>query len=84
MKKKFLTTTTIAKEVGMNKSTLHNYCNGVIPRNIIAIKKLADFLEVSFSSLMFGDSSENESSSKIECAGNCTITIHISNDNKRL
>lgn len=54
-----LTVTSAARKVGMNKSTLHNYCNGVIPRNLPKIKELADLLEVSLSELIFGHESES-------------------------
>lgn len=54
MARKNLTLTATAKHVGMNKSTLHNYCNGVIPRNLLKIKELADYLEVSLNELIFG------------------------------
>ncbi len=50
---KSLSITMIAREVGMNKSTLHNYCNGVIPRNILSLKKLANFLDISLNDLIF-------------------------------
>lgn len=53
-----LTITSTARQIGMNKSTLHNYCNGVIPRNLLKIKELADLLNVSLSELIFGTSSE--------------------------
>lgn len=53
-----LTVTSAARKVGMNKSTLHNYCNGVIPRNLPKIKELADLLEVSLSELIFGQDIE--------------------------
>lgn len=46
--------TSTAKQVGMNKSTLHGYCNGVIPRNLTQLKDLAEFLEVSLTDLIFG------------------------------
>lgn len=58
MSSKKLTVTSAARKVGMNKSTLHNYCNGVIPRNLPKIKELADLLEVSLSELIFGNESE--------------------------
>ncbi len=81
MRKRSLTITTVASEIGMNKSTLHNYCNGVIPRNIVTIKKLADYLGVSFSDLMFGENQQlPEVTQEIDCSKNCTITIHISHD----
>jgi transcriptional regulator with XRE-family HTH domain len=53
-----LTITTVARQIGMNKSTLHNYCNGVVPRNLIKIKELADLLEISLSELVFGSNAE--------------------------
>ncbi len=53
MKAKNLTITSTARKVGMNKSTLHNYCNGVIPRNLLTLKELADFLEIGLSDLIF-------------------------------
>ncbi len=81
MKRKSLTITEVANSVGMNKSTLHNYCNGVVPRNIITLKKLADFLGVPFSDLMFEESSTQQVCEKIDCRGNCTITINISANN---
>lgn len=58
MSSKNLTVTSAARKVGMNKSTLHNYCNGVIPRNLPKIKELADLLEVSLSELLFGQDAE--------------------------
>jgi transcriptional regulator with XRE-family HTH domain len=60
MAEKRLTLTAVAKEVGMNKSTLHNYCNGVMPRNIVKIKELAEFLDVSLSDLLFDQTSHRE------------------------
>lgn len=53
-----LRVTLVAKKVGMNKSTLHGYCNGVVPRNLRTLKALADYFGVSFAELVFG--SENE------------------------
>jgi transcriptional regulator with XRE-family HTH domain len=38
----------------MNKSTLHNYCNGVIPRNLMKLQELADLLGVTLSELASG------------------------------
>jgi transcriptional regulator with XRE-family HTH domain len=52
------TVTKTAKQVGMNKSTLHGYCNGVVPRNIRQLKSLADFLEISLNDLLFGRGTE--------------------------
>ncbi|MFZ4402473.1 MAG: helix-turn-helix domain-containing protein [Pseudobdellovibrionaceae bacterium] len=60
MNSKNLTVTSVARKIGMNKSTLHNYSNGVIPRNLPKIKELADLLEVSLSELVFGHETEVE------------------------
>lgn len=46
--------TVTAREVGMNKSTLHGYCNGIVPRNLKQLKALADYLGISFDELIFG------------------------------
>jgi transcriptional regulator with XRE-family HTH domain len=61
MKKKKVTISQTALSVEMNKSTLHNYCNGVVPRNILSLKKLADFFDVPLSELLFGPQSNPES-----------------------
>ena len=53
MKNKGLTISGTAKKVGMNKATLHNYCNGVVPRNLITLNKLAEFFGISLSELVF-------------------------------
>jgi transcriptional regulator with XRE-family HTH domain len=57
MDSKNLTLTSVATQTGMNKSTLHNYCNGVIPRNLLKLKELADLLDVSLEELIFGEKS---------------------------
>lgn len=67
MKSKGLTITAVATKIGMNKSTLHNYCNGVVPRNLVKIKELADLFGVSLSSLLFGE--EKQSSTEISGSG---------------
>lgn len=52
---KKITVSVAAKEVGMNKSTLHGYCNGVVPRHLLKIRDLANFLDVSLMELIFGE-----------------------------
>lgn len=64
-----VTVTVAARDVGMNKSTLHGYCNGVVPRNLKQLKALADYLGVSFDELIFGgipDSTSVKQESTIE------------------
>lgn len=60
MAKKNLTVTSVSRKIGMNKSTLHNYCNGVMPRNLPKIKQLADLLEVSLVELLFSAPDESK------------------------
>jgi len=76
MKAKNLTITSTAREVGMNKSTLHNYCNGVIPRNLLKLKELADFLDVGLSDLIFESPTGTVSVQSVESIeGRYEITI---------
>ncbi|OQW53859.1 MAG: hypothetical protein A4S09_06480 [Proteobacteria bacterium SG_bin7] len=44
-----------ARKSGMSKSTLHNFCCGVIPKNIQSLKDLADLFEVSLNDLIAGE-----------------------------
>ncbi len=60
MKKRKVTMSQTALSIEMNKSTLHNYCNGVIPRNVMTLKKLADYFEVGLTELMFGPQTNPE------------------------
>ena len=54
MDERGVTVSVTAKKIGMNKTTLHNYCNGTLPRNLVSIVKLSDFLGVTLSELVFG------------------------------
>lgn len=49
---------TIANRLNINKSTLHNWENGVIPKSLVALVKLAEYFEVSLSSLVFESDGE--------------------------
>ncbi len=60
MKKRKMTISQTALVIEMNKSTLHNYCNGVAPRNVITLKKLADYFEVDLTELLFGPQAGSE------------------------
>jgi transcriptional regulator with XRE-family HTH domain len=55
---KNLTVTRVSRLISINKSTLHNYCNGVMPRNLIKLQDLADLLGVSLSELLLGKTPE--------------------------
>lgn len=54
---KNLKISTIAYKVGMSQSTLHSYFNGVEPKSMIALKKVADFFNMTIDELIFGESS---------------------------
>jgi len=60
MDERGLSVSATAKSIGMNKTTLHNYCNGVIPRNLVALNNLAQFFGVSFSDLIFDKNEQIE------------------------
>lgn len=53
MKERGLSVATLARIIGMNKSTLHNYYNGVIPRNIESLKKLSEYFGIPIDKLLF-------------------------------
>ncbi len=53
LKQKKLKVSTLARELGMNKSTLHNYLNGSVPQSVKAIKKLATFFNLEVDELVF-------------------------------
>ena len=52
IKERGISISSVAERVGMNRSTLHNYCNGTVPRHLITLQKLADFFNVSLGSLI--------------------------------
>jgi len=62
--KKGLSVSQAALSIGMNKTTLHNYCNGVAPRNLESLRRLAKLLEVSVDHLL--GEPEKSSAIKIE------------------
>ena len=84
MKKKKVSISQTAMAVEMNKSTLHNYCNGVVPRNILSLKKLADYFEVSFSELLYGPQVSQDSLLKATfLEGTYELTIKRTSENQR-
>lgn len=61
-----ISVTALAKQIGMNKSTLHGYCNGVVPRNLLKLHQLAAALDVPFIELVFGHRRERISSESLK------------------
>ncbi|OQW52469.1 MAG: hypothetical protein A4S09_17535 [Proteobacteria bacterium SG_bin7] len=53
-----LTLVTLAEKLNISKSSLHNYCNGVHPRNLETLNKIADFFQISVNDLIFGEKIE--------------------------
>lgn len=50
----------LAKRTNINKSSLHNYVNGVLPQGLAALLKLAECFEVSIDELLFGQTADEE------------------------
>lgn len=42
----------VSSKTSINKSTLHNYINGVIPQGLVALLKLSDFFEIPLEELI--------------------------------
>ncbi len=53
-----LTLAALADKLSISKSSLHNYCIGVHPRNLQTINKIAAFFEISINDLVFGKTTE--------------------------
>ncbi len=49
---KGITLSEAAFKIGISKSTLHDYCHGVYPRNLKTIGKIADYFGVSVQDLL--------------------------------
>ena len=43
----------VSTKSGVNKSTLHNYINGVLPQGLSALLKLCDYFDVTLEDLVF-------------------------------
>jgi len=58
IKTQSLTQARVARKIGMNSSTLHGYCNGVIPRHVEGLFRLAQHFNRSLDSLLSTDLSK--------------------------
>jgi transcriptional regulator with XRE-family HTH domain len=70
-----LSITETAKIAGMHKSTLHGYCQGVIPRNVIQLRDLADFLGMDLTELLFGNGGIQEPLAAADIEGRYEVSI---------
>lgn len=44
-----------AKKIEMSKSTLHTWCCGVLPKNLLCLVDLAELFEISLDELVLGE-----------------------------
>ncbi len=58
LKENNITLTHLANKTGLNKSTLHNYCNGVRPRCLLALVRISEFFDISLDELIFKEFSQ--------------------------
>lgn len=71
-----LTLTQTAHQLGICKSSLHNYCNGVLPTTVVTIQKIADFFKVSLDVLLYGENFESLSIQILgEVEGEYIVTV---------
>lgn len=61
LKKEELSLHKVASKVQINKSSLHNYLNGVVPQGLYSLIKLSHFFNISLDELIF---EQPQSSSK--------------------
>jgi transcriptional regulator with XRE-family HTH domain len=55
----------LAKETKVPVQTLHNWINGTEPRNLMYLKRLSEFFEVTMDYLCFGDVNQSKAPDKI-------------------
>lgn len=58
--KKNLKQCEVAEKVGIPPSTFHDWTYGRVPRDLTAVKKIAEFFKVDFEYLIFGGKDEQE------------------------
>ncbi len=79
LRKKEITLTQLAYKTGLNKTTIHNYCNGVKPRCLLSLIRISDYFNISIDDLIYGsDRKYNSEKSK----NIITLEILIKHDNQ--
>lgn len=56
----------LAKKLNINKSTLHNYLNGVLPQGLSTTIKLSEYFNLSLDEIIFGKQNEDQSNNLTE------------------
>jgi len=83
IKEQGLTPAVLAREIGMNYSTLHGYCNGVVPRNIEGLVRLSQRFNASIDDLLSvnlekkSDSKVSGSNASSSIEGRYEVTIRL-------
>ena len=54
MKEEQISQNALSTKLAINKSTIHNWLNGVLPQPLFALCKIAYFFEISLDELCFG------------------------------
>ena len=57
MEQRHITLNSLANELSINKSTLHNWLNGVLPQSVVALYKVATFFGLTLDEICFGKES---------------------------
>lgn len=65
---------TLARKLSVNKSTLHNWQNGVLPSNLVALVKLALYFDLSLDELCLGKAKQLEKQGPLKF----TLTLEAS------
>lgn len=75
LKEKNLSLNQVSKGTHINKSTLHNYLNGVLPQGLLPIIKISRFFNISVEELIFEINKHPSSPLHLNYEGNYEITI---------
>lgn len=55
LKKEGITLSSLASKLGLPKSTVHGWVNGVEPKSLLELKRLSEFIGVGLDQLCFGE-----------------------------
>lgn len=77
LKQRELSMVMAAKKAKMNSSSLHKYCNGVIPNNILSLHRLSEVLGVSLEELVYeqGEVKDSKREGGLSIEGTYEVTF---------
>ena len=64
LKEKEISLSTMARRAEINVSTLHNYLEGILPKHIKSLLKVAESYDLTIDELLFCDITEKDHSNK--------------------